>query len=72
METVIMSREDAGDVIVNATDVAEWEGYGFAVKVEPHLEPETPAEPDLPAEPDVAPEPPPMPAAKLAVGKKAN
>lgn len=46
METVIMTREDAGDVIVNATDVAEWEGYGFAVKAQPEPEPEPEPQPE--------------------------
>lgn len=35
MKTVIMTRDDVGEIIVNETDVAEWEGYGFALKQEP-------------------------------------
>lgn len=35
METVIMARDDVGEIVVNATDVAEWEGHGFALKAAP-------------------------------------
>jgi hypothetical protein len=40
MKTIIMTRDDVGDIIVNDTpeDIAEWQSYGFVVKQEPAVQ----------------------------------
>lgn len=39
LKTLIMAREDVGEIEVNAVDVETWQGYGFAIPTAPEPEP---------------------------------